>query len=117
MRSARAVRTPASYPGARLVRARPKEDTDKVVAQAQSAHCGVEIVDPTTRIVHANQTFCCPNCSAAMDATGSGSDPKAMSEKDKSTCAHCGVYIVHEDTMESRGDRAYCCGNCAAAME
>ena len=86
------------------------------VAQSHCAHCGVEIVDPTTRIVHTNQTFCCPNCSAAMDATGSGSDPKALDPRQDFRCAHCGVYIVHEDTMETRGDQAFCCRNCAEAM-
>ena len=85
------------------------------VAQSHCAQCGVEIVDPTTRIVHTNQTFCCPNCSAAMDATGSGSDPRAMHHDEDLKCEHCGVYIVHEDTMETRGNEAYCCANCARA--
>ena len=85
------------------------------VAQSHCAHCGVEIVDPTTRIVHTNQTFCCPNCSAAMDATGSGSDPKAMHHDEALRCEHCGVSIVHEDTLETRGNEAYCCANGARA--
>ena len=86
-----------------------------VPAQSHCAHCGVEIVDPTTRIVHTNQTFCCPNCSAAMDATGSGSDPRAMRHDEDLRCEHCGVFIVHEDTMETRENEAYCCRNCAQA--
>ena len=86
-----------------------------VAAQSHCAHCGVEIVDPTTRIVHANQTFCCPNCSHVMDATGSGSDPQALRHENVFRCAHCAVPIVHEDTMETRGDDAFCCPNCANA--
>jgi DNA-directed RNA polymerase subunit RPC12/RpoP len=86
-----------------------------ISAQPNCAHCGVEIVDPTTRIVHANQTFCCPNCSAAMDATGSGSDKRALQHDESLRCEHCGVPIVHEDTMETRDNEAYCCANCARA--
>jgi hypothetical protein len=82
------------------------------------AHCGVPIVDPTVQVVHGASTYCCANCSAAAEGTGSGSDPKAMRHGDTTfTCAHCGVPIVHEDTMESRGDRAFCCSNCAAMAD
>lgn len=86
-----------------------------ISAQSNCAHCGVEIVDPTTRVVQTSGTFCCPNCSAAMDATGSGSDPKAMRHDEALKCEHCGVFIVHEDTMETRGNEAFCCANCARA--
>jgi|SRR3954453_21601081 len=79
------------------------------------AHCQTPIVDPTVQVIHGAQTYCCPNCSAAAEGTGSGSDPKAMRHgEDAFWCAHCGVAIVHEDTMESRGDQAFCCSNCAA---
>jgi len=82
------------------------------------AHCGVSIVDPTVQVVHGDLTFCCVNCSTAMEATGSGSDPKALKHGDDVFhCAHCGVPIVHEDTMETRGENAYCCSNCAAMTE
>ena len=82
------------------------------------AHCQTPIVDPTTQVVHGDQTYCCANCSAAMEATGSGSDPKAMRHgEDEFWCAHCGVAIVHDETMESRGDSAYCCANCAAMAD
>ena len=82
------------------------------------AHCGVPIVDPTTQVVHGDLVFCCVNCSAAMETTGSGSDPKAMHHAEHTfTCAHCGVAIVHEETMQSRGDQAFCCANCAALAD
>jgi hypothetical protein len=82
------------------------------------AHCGTPIVNPTTQVVHGAQTFCCANCSAAMEVSGSGSDPKTMRHgEDDLSCAHCGVAIVHEATMESRGDDAYCCANCAAMAD
>ena len=82
------------------------------------AHCQTPIVDPTVQGAHGDLTFCCANCSAAMEASGSGSDPKTMRHgEDAFWCAHCGVAIVHEDTMESRGDNAYCCSNCAAMAD
>jgi hypothetical protein len=85
---------------------------------AACAHCGVPIVDQTVQVVHGAHTYCCANCSAAAESTGSGSDPKAMRHGDDTFwCAHCGVAIVHEDTMETRGDRAFCCANCAAMAD
>jgi hypothetical protein len=82
------------------------------------AHCGSSIVDPTVQVIHGASTFCCVNCSEAAEATGSGSDPKALRHSESAfTCAHCGVPIVHEDTMETRGDAAYCCSNCAAMAD
>jgi hypothetical protein len=79
------------------------------------ARCETPIVDPTVQVVHGSRNYCCVNCSAAMEATGSGSDPKALRHgEDEFMCAHCGVAIVHADTMESRGDDAFCCSNCAA---
>ncbi len=79
------------------------------------AHCDVPITDPTTQVVHGDQTFCCANCSAAMEETGSGSDRRTLRHEGDLRCAHCGVAIVDETTMESRGDDAYCCRNCATA--
>src|SRR5437763_510593 len=82
------------------------------------AHCQTPIIDPTVQVVHGDLTFCCANCSAAMETTGSGSDPKVMRHgQDAFTCAHCGVAIVHEATMVARGDTAYCCSNCAATAD
>ncbi len=82
------------------------------------ARCECPIVDPTVQVVHGATTYCCVNCSQAAEATGSGSDPKAMRHgEDAFWCTHCGVAIVHEDTMESRGNDAYCCSNCAAMAD
>jgi hypothetical protein len=80
------------------------------------AHCDVPITDPTTQVVHGGQTFCCANCSAAMEETGSGSDPKALDHAGDLRCAHCGAAIVDEATMQSRGEDPFCCANCANAM-
>jgi hypothetical protein len=86
--------------------------------RAVCARCQAPIVDPTVQVIHGAQTYCCTNCSAASEATGSGSDPKAMRHgEDTFWCAHCGVAIVHEDTMESRGNDAFCCSNCAAMAD
>ena len=82
------------------------------------AHCECPIVDPTVQVVHGALTYCCANCSEASEATGSGSDPKALRHgEDALRCAHCGVPIVHEQTMEARGDDAFCCSNCAAMAD
>jgi hypothetical protein len=81
------------------------------------ANCDTPIVDPTTRVVHGDQAYCCPNCAAAMEETGSGSDPQALRHDGADRCAHCGTPIVHEATVESRGDRTFCCGNCASAVQ
>ena len=80
------------------------------------AHCQSPIVDPTTRVTQGGRVYCCPNCSAAMEGAGGGSDPQAGRREGALRCAHCGVPIVDEATMESRGDQAFCCRNCAAAM-
>ena len=85
-------------------------------AATQCAHCGVAIVDPTTQVVHGDMTYCCTNCSQAMEQGGSGSDPNALSDSGAIRCAHCGAEIVHDQTMEERGGQIFCCGNCAAAM-
>ena len=85
-------------------------------AATTCTHCGVPIVDPTTQVVHGDQTYCCANCSAAMEQTTGGSDPQAREHPGALRCAHCGVPIVAEASMESRGDQAFCCRNCAAAM-
>ena len=83
---------------------------------ARCAHCDVFISDPTTQVVHGDLTFCCPNCSEAMEQHGSGSDPRPLGHAGDLRCAHCDVPIVDESTMVSRGDDAFCCANCAAAM-
>ena len=84
-------------------------------AAAQCAHCQSPIVDPTTQVVHGSATYCCANCAAAMEQSGSGSDPGAGRRENDLRCAHCGVAIVDESSMESRGDDAFCCANCARA--
>lgn len=81
------------------------------------AHCETPIVDPTSQVVHGGQTYCCANCSAAMEQSGSGSDAGARGHAGNFSCAHCGTTIVNEATMASRGDQAFCCDNCAVAME
>jgi hypothetical protein len=84
---------------------------------ATCAHCGAPIVDPTTQVVHGARHFCCANCSAAMERTGSGgSDPQSHEHAGALRCARCGCAIVDESTLVSRGDQAFCCGNCARAM-
>jgi hypothetical protein len=80
------------------------------------AHCECPIVDPTTQVVAGDKTYCCPNCSAAMEQTGMGSDPHAPEHPGALRCAHCECAIIDEQTMVSRGDQAFCCGNCAAAV-
>jgi hypothetical protein len=86
-----------------------------VQAAERCAHCGTDIVDPTSQVVHGGQTYCCRNCSAAMEETGSGSDPHAGRHENDLRCARCGVAIVDESTMETIGDDAYCCRNCRDA--
>jgi len=80
---------------------------------ASCANCDVPITDPTSQVVHSARSFCCTNCSAAMEDSGSGSDPHAGRHENSFTCARCGCAIVHELTMQSRGDDAFCCANCA----
>jgi predicted RNA-binding Zn-ribbon protein involved in translation (DUF1610 family) len=79
------------------------------------ANCEAPIVDPTTQVVHGALTFCCPNCSASMEESGSGSDPHTVEHPGDLLCARCGVAIVDRDTLMERDDLAYCCGNCAQA--
>jgi hypothetical protein len=79
------------------------------------AHCGVTIIDPTTKVEHGQTAYCCVNCAEAMEQYGSGSDPHAMRHENDLTCAHCGCAIVNETSMETRGNDAYCCANCASA--
>ena len=86
-------------------------------APARCGNCGVPITDPTTQVVTSSDTYCCPNCSAAVQQSGSGSDPHALDQGGRLTCAHCGTVIVDEATMESRGDDAFCCANCRNAMD
>ena len=83
---------------------------------SRCARCDVEITDPTTQVVHGDMTYCCANCSAAMEQHGSGSDPRTGTSEGEFECGRCGVAIVDESTMVSRGDTAFCCANCAVAM-
>jgi DNA-directed RNA polymerase subunit RPC12/RpoP len=78
-------------------------------------HCGVPISDPTTQRVHGARTFCCANCSQAMEQHGPGTDPDSTRSKNDLRCSHCSAPIVDETTMESRGDQAFCCRNCVTA--
>jgi uncharacterized CHY-type Zn-finger protein len=80
------------------------------------AHCETRIVDPTTQVVHGDKTYCCTNCSTAMEQAGSGSDPQARAHEGRFRCAHCSVAIVDESSMQSSGEQAFCCPNCARAM-
>jgi DNA-directed RNA polymerase subunit RPC12/RpoP len=84
-------------------------------AVSSCAHCGVAISDPTTQVVHGGVTYCCPNCSAAMEQGGGGSDPHATNKSGELHCAHCGSAIVDENTMVTSGDDAFCCVNCSRA--
>jgi hypothetical protein len=81
------------------------------------AHCSELIADTTTQVIHGDMAYCCPNCAAAMEQEGSGSDPQALSHEGDLICFHCGVPIIDEQTMESRDDQAFCCGNCANDTE
>ncbi|HEX2171463.1 MAG TPA: hypothetical protein VHL09_03335 [Dehalococcoidia bacterium] len=85
-------------------------------ATAVCAHCRVQIVDPTTQVVHGDRTYCCANCSEAMEQVTGGSDRQAPRHQGNFQCAHCRTPIVDESTMETVGDQAYCCRNCAQAM-
>ncbi len=80
------------------------------------AHCGSRIVDPTTRVIHGDVAYCCPNCAASMEQWGGGSDPDAGHHENDLLCAHCEAPIVDRATMETRGDQAFCCRNCLEAM-
>ena len=84
--------------------------------RTRCAHCDSPIVDPTSQVIHGNATFCCRNCSHAMEQSGSGTDPQAGEHQGDLRCAHCGCAIVDETTMETRGDDAYCCRNCVEAI-
>ena len=79
----------------------------------ECSHCGAIIVDPTSRVIHGNEVFCCTNCAQAMEQRGSGSDPHTLSHQEDLRCAHCGVPILDESTMTTSGDEAFCCANCA----
>src|SRR5579885_2881897 len=85
-------------------------------ARDRCEHCGSAIIDPTTRVIHGPDTYCCPNCAAAVEQRGAGSDPEAGRYENTLRCAHCNAAIVDEATMAERGDQAFCCKNCAAAM-
>ena len=82
---------------------------------ARCRHCDVDIVDPTTQVVHGDRIYCCANCAEADEQHGSGSDPRTLAHQERLRCAHCDTPIVDESTLVSRGDLAFCCANCAAA--
>jgi len=84
-------------------------------ADTQCAHCYAPIVDPTTRVVHGNLTYCCSNCSEAMEQHGAGSDPNQPDKPNQLHCVRCGSPIVDEITLAWDGSRAFCCQNCKAA--
>src|SRR5437764_15403088 len=88
-----------------------------ITARDSCAHCGSPIVDATTRVIHGESTYCCTNCSNAMEQRGAGSDPEGRQHPNDLHCAHCDSPIVDESTMETRGDDAFCCRNCLVAME
>jgi hypothetical protein len=79
------------------------------------AHCAAPIVDPTTKVVHGGDTFCCPNCSAVLEERTGGSDPDAPKHENDMRCSRCQSPIIHDATIESRGDQIFCCRNCASA--
>lgn len=113
VRNLERLETPARGGGNRPI---GRENATTAPAATTCAHCGVPIVDPTTQRVHGDRTYCCANCSEAMEQQTGGSDPHAPDHPGDLRCAHCGVPIVDESSMESRGDDAFCCRNCAAAM-
>lgn len=85
--------------------------TSMPTAAGECAHCHTPITDPTSQVVHGGMTFCCANCSAALEQYGPGSDPKSTSAEGELRCATCGVPIKDESTMQSRRNGAYCCAN------
>jgi hypothetical protein len=87
-----------------------------MTSRNRCAHCDSPIIDPTTQVVHGESTYCCANCSEAMEQRGEGTDPQGRQHKNDLHCAHCDSPIVDESTMETKGDQAFCCRNCAAAM-
>jgi DNA-directed RNA polymerase subunit RPC12/RpoP len=91
-------------------------------AIAECVHCHTPITDVTTRVTNGSLTYCCSNCSAAMEQTGPGSDPDSATGKNHLRCSHCGVPIVNEANMQGSesgkggggGYQIFCCPNCAA---
>jgi len=83
----------------------------------QCAHCDSSIVDPTTRVIAGNRVYCCPNCAAALEQQGSGSDPHTLTQAGRLRCNHCAAVILDESTMTTRDGQTYCCLNCQRAME
>ena len=83
-------------------------------AVVECMHCKTPITDPTTRVTNGSYTYCCVNCSHAMEQSGPGSDPNAGTGKNHLRCSHCNATIVHEETMQGSGDQVFCCANCAA---
>ena len=82
------------------------------MAAMTCVHCGVLIEDLATMVDHGGETYCCANCSNAMEQGGSGSDPQALEHESDLRCTHCDSPISDESTMRSRGDDAFCCENC-----
>jgi len=83
----------------------------------ECAHCSCPIVDPTTRVIAGDRIYCCPNCAAALEQHGSGSDPHTLQQGNHLRCAHCSSVILDEATMVTGQGQTYCCVNCQRAME
>ena len=82
------------------------------------AHCEAPIVDPTTQVVHGPDTYCCANCSAAMEQRGMGTDPQSPRHENDIRCGRCTCPIVHDRTMETDdAGQIYCCRNCREASK
>ena len=79
------------------------------------ANCEAPIIDATTQVVQGDMYFCCPNCSHAMNQSGSGSDPQAPDYPNELHCSRCGSPLLDENTVEEQGDQVFCCRNCASA--
>jgi uncharacterized CHY-type Zn-finger protein len=86
-----------------------------VDAPTRCAHCRNPITDQTTQVVSGGLTYCCSNCSAAVEQHGPGSDPDSATGKNHLQCAHCRVPIVNEANMTGSGDQIFCCPNCESA--
>lgn len=85
-------------------------------AVTECARCFAPIVDPTTQVVHGNLTYCCTNCSEAMEQHGAGSDPNEPDKPNDLKCYRCGSPIVEEMTIAWNGDQLFCCPNCKSAQ-
>ena len=69
---------------------------------AQCAHCDSLIVDPTTRVIHGDIAYCCPNCAAAMEQQGSGSDAHSLSQAGDLRCEFFSITLTTSATSGPR---------------